>query len=532
MLNKNVLNVNNLSVSCATDKGEVKLLSEINFSVEKGKLLALVGESGSGKTVTALSLLQLLKNNCRVSGEVYFEGNDILQCSNKEMCKVRGNEISIIFQEPMTALNPLHTIGKQIMEPLFVHKKLSYSQAKERCVELLKQVELDVLVDRLDAYPHMLSGGQRQRVMIAMALANDPKILIADEPTTALDVSVQQKILNLLKKLQKEYGLSILLITHDLTLVSKMADYVCVMHQGSIVEQGQTKKILNKPSHPYTKKLLSSYPSGSLKKIGKDASELLSVENLSVDFPLEKNFFGQPKRFLHAVKNVSLSLKQGETLGVVGESGSGKSTLAMAILRLIQSNGDIAFNNVFLQPLRGDNLRAMRKEMQVVFQDPFASLNPRMTVGEIIGEGLSVHFPSLTREEKENRIKKVLKEVMLDEDMAERYPHEFSGGQRQRIAIARAIILEPKLIIFDEPTSALDITTQSLIISLLKKLQEKHKLSYIFISHDLRVVKAVSHRILILRHGEVIESANTDDIFCEPQTEYTQMLIQAASVDA
>lgn len=529
MKNK-LLETNNLSINFIS-QGKIKpLISGVNLFINEGEITALVGESGCGKSLTALSIVKLLDKNCNIEGSIIFEGKDLTKIPEKEIKNIRGNDIAMIFQEPMTALNPLHNIEKQIIEPLLIHQNLSKKEARKSCIELLKQVELHTLTKRLNAYPHELSGGQRQRVMIAMALANNPKLLIADEPTTALDVSVQKSILELLKKLQKENNLSILLITHDLNIVKKISDQVCVMHKGRVVEEAPTKNIFKSPQHQYTKTLLSSKPSGKPTALSDDNSSLISTNKLCVDFVTEKSFFGSTKKLLNAVINANISLKKGETLGIVGESGSGKSTLAMAILKLISSKGSIKLDNNEINNLKGKNLRILRKNMQIVFQDPFASLNPRMTIEQIILEGMDIHFPELSNLEKKDKILKTLDVVGLSSEMKDRYPHEFSGGQRQRIAIARAIILEPKIIVLDEPTSALDVTTQAKIVSLLRKLQKEYGISYLFISHDLKVIKTLSHRIIVMKRGKIVEQGNSLDIFKFPKKDYTKMLINASGV--
>jgi microcin C transport system ATP-binding protein len=521
-----LLKVENLSVSFKGKKADNPVVRDVSFQLKRGELMAIVGESGSGKSVTALSILQLLPYAAvHSSGKIWFNDQDIMALPEKKLWGIRGAKISMIFQEPMTSLNPLHTIGKQISEVLFLHKKMSAEQAKKRCLELLNLVELDSLKGRLNCYPHELSGGQRQRVMIAMALACEPELLIADEPTTALDVTVQAQILKLLKSLQEKMGMAILLITHDLTIVKRVSDNVCVMHNGEMVECGKTVDIFAKPQHQYTKHLLASEPKGVAKPIDDNAPLIASTHNLKVSFPVARNFFGKATEFLHAVKNVSIELKAGETLGIVGESGSGKSTLAMAILRLVESEGVINFDQKRIDTLSGASLRPLRKEIQVVFQDPFASLNPRMSVFEIIEEGLKAHNIGKSKAEREEIICKTMREVGLDAQMRSRYPHEFSGGQRQRIAIARALVLNPKLIILDEPTSALDLSVQSQIIDLLRKLQEEYGLSYLFISHDLRVIKALSHRVMVMKDGAIVEAGTAAEVFNNPQQAYTKALV-------
>jgi len=525
-----LLKVENLSVSFRNGLSDVSAVKGISFEIKKGELVSIVGESGSGKSVTALSILKLLPypSAYHPSGSIAFDGKEIMSLSQKKLRHMRGGKISMIFQEPMTSLNPLHTIEKQITESLLLHKRMSKEKARKRCLEFLDLVEMGGLKNRLGTYPHELSGGQRQRVMIAMALACEPDLLIADEPTTALDVTVQAQILKLLKDLQKKLGMAILLITHDLTIVRKVSDRVCVMHKGEIVENEKASTIFSNPKHEYTKKLLSSEPKGKVKAIPAKAEMLVSVNNLKVSFPITKDFFGRPKAFVHAVKDTSIEVRRGETLGIVGESGSGKTTLAMAILRLISSEGVINFEGKRIDTVRGAGLRPFRKEMQVVFQDPFASLNPRMSIFQIIEEGLKAHGMGATSDARDVIVYKTLEEVGLDPDMRSRYPHEFSGGQRQRIAIARALVLNPKLIILDEPTSALDLSVQAQIIDLLRKLQEEKKLSYIFISHDLRVIRAISHRVMVMKDGDIVESGSVKNIFDSPDSAYTKSLIKSS----
>lgn len=524
-----LLAVKSLSISFTQGDTVTHAVRHASLEINKGETLALVGESGSGKSVTALSALKLLPQSASYpSGHIMLGDQDILPLSDRTMRSIRGNRISMIFQEPMTSLNPLHTIEKQISEVLFIHRKMKADVAKARCIELLELVGLPHFKERLNAYPHELSGGQRQRVMIAMALANEPELLIADEPTTALDVTVQKQILTLLKDIQKRTGMAVWLITHDLTIVRRVADRVAVMKDGEIVETKPTKALFASPEHSYTKMLLSSEPKGGPEPLPAKAKEILDVKRLNVAFALKKNFFGKPIKWLRAVKDASITVKEGETLGIVGESGSGKTTLAMAALRLIRSSGSILFNDVDISRFDSNAMRPLRAQMQVVFQDPFASLNPRMTVGQIIEEGLVAHAIGADKAEREQKVIKALKEVELDPAMRHRYPHEFSGGQRQRIAIARAIVLEPKLLVLDEPTSALDLTVQSQIIALLKRLQKEYKMAYLFISHDLRAVKAISHRLIVMKAGEVVETGTNKHIFSNPKQDYTQKLIEAA----
>jgi len=525
--NQPLLNVNDLSVSFAG----VPAVKGVTFSMARGETMALVGESGSGKSVTALSLLQLLPypRATHPSGSIIFDGQEMVGTDERTLRKIRGNRISMIFQEPMTSLNPLHNIEKQIGEVLLLHKGLRAAKARERILELLDLVGISDPASRLKSLPHELSGGQRQRVMIAMALANEPELLIADEPTTALDVTIQAQILELLQDLQNKLGMALLLITHDLQIVRKMAKSVCVMKDGEIVERGDGRGLFENPKHPYTKKLLSAVPAGNVPDLPEDAAELLETSNIQVRFPIgSKGIFGRPERYIDAVDHISLSLKQGETLGIVGESGSGKTTLAMAILRLLKSEGDIRFAGQDIRKFAGADLRKLRRDMQVVFQDPFGSLSPRMSIAQIVGEGLEIHEPDLTLDERNARIAEALNEVDLPQNAMDRYPHEFSGGQRQRISIARALVLKPRFMVLDEPTSALDMSVQAQIVELLRDLQARHKMAYLFISHDLRVVRAVSHRVMVMQGGKLVESGAATDVFENPQQPYTKALLAAA----
>lgn len=509
-----MLKIENLNLSF----GKNQVVHNANLEVAKGEMVALVGESGSGKSVTALSVLQLLQG-AKQTGSIKFEDTELVD--NKQIKNFRGNHVGMIFQEPMTSLNPLHTIGKQIAEAIYIHQSMSKSDVSNRVNELLEQVELHNLKSRLDAYPHELSGGQRQRVMIAIAIANNPDLLIADEPTTALDVIVAAKILKLLKKFQKDLGMSILLITHDLTIVKKLSDKTYVMKQGKIVEHNTTKKLFKNPQHSYTKHLLNSEPRGCAIKSISTPPVILRAENLSVEFLTKTNFFGKALEVFKAVDNISIGIPEGKTIGIVGESGSGKTTLGMALLRLNKSSGNIGFHGTKIHDYSTDKMRELRKKLQVVFQDPFASLNPRMTVKQIIEEGPKAHGLEVDIDE-------ILDEVGLESEMQNRYPHEFSGGQRQRIGIARALALRPEFILLDEPTSALDLSVQSQIIDLLKHLQKKYKISYLFISHDLRVMRAIAHEIAIMQNGKIIEYAATEEIFDNPKHSYTKELIKAA----
>ncbi len=529
-----LLEVNDLSVSFTTLAGEINVVRDINFAVHSGQTMALVGESGSGKSVTAMSILRLHDEEKvnYASGSIVFQGNDLLGIDETSIKEVRGSDISMIFQEPMTSLNPTFTVGMQIMEPMLIHLGLSKTAAKKRAIELMELTGITEPQYRFDAFPHLLSGGQRQRMMIAMALACEPKLLIADEPTTALDVTVQLQILLLLEKLKKEFSMAILMITHDLNLVKHFADDVCVMQEGDIVEQGKVAALFDSPQHPYTVKLLNSepervIPANETEQL-KNKKQLLSGHQLKCYFSSSKGFFKRIKTTVKAVDNIDLFLREGETLGIVGESGSGKSTLGRCLLRLENCTGDIFFDNIQIDQLKHTALRPLRKEFQVVFQDPYSSLSPRMTIEQIVGEGLQIHFPELNKAQRRVKIKKVLTEVGLEEDILWRYPHEFSGGQRQRIAIARVVILEPKLILLDEPTSALDVSVQKQVLVLLRELQERYKISYLFITHDLKVIEAVAHRIMVMKNGKIIETGETSQVFNEPRETYTKNLLTAS----
>lgn len=526
-----LLSIDDLSVEFISGESLTRAVNHISFNINKGETLALVGESGSGKSVTAHSILRLLPYPLarHPSGKIIYQGQDLLSSSTEYMRKIRGNRIAMIFQEPMSSLNPLHTIEKQINEILILHKGMNAKQASERTLELLTLVEIPNPIQRMRAYPHELSGGQRQRVMIAMALANEPELLIADEPTTALDVTVQLTILELLKDLQKRLGMAILLISHDLNLVRRVAHRVCVMRNGEIVEQAACAEIFSNPQHPYTQELLGAEPSGT--PVPHTASDiLLETQDLRIWFPIKKGVLQRTVDYVKAVDGISFTLQKGQTLGVVGESGSGKSTLGLAILRLISSKGGIFYAGQAIDGLSQKQVRPLRRDIQVVFQDPFGSLSPRMSVSDIIGEGLRIHKMG-NAEEQEQAIIAALQEVGLDPATRHRYPHEFSGGQRQRIAIARALVLKPKLIVLDEPTSALDRTVQRQVVELLRHLQQKYNLTYVFISHDLAVVKALSHQLMVMRQGQVIEQGAAESIFAAPQQEYTQQLLAAAFIN-
>ncbi|MSP48239.1 MAG: ABC transporter ATP-binding protein [Alphaproteobacteria bacterium] len=525
-----LLEVQDLSVTFRTPLASVEAVKRVSFTLDRGKTLALVGESGSGKSVTALSVLQLLPYPVasHPSGSVRFDGRELIGASPETLMAIRGNRISMVFQEPMTSLNPLHTVERQIGETLALHKRLTAAAARARIVELLQLVGINDGERRLGAFPHQLSGGQRQRVMIAMALANDPDILIADEPTTALDVTIQAQILALIKDLQQRLGLAVLLISHDLGVVAKVAERIAVMNQGEIVEQGLVAEIFARPTHPYTRHLLASEPRGAPAPADPAAPILISSDRLKVWFPIKSGVFRRTVDHIKAVDGISIEVRVGETLGVVGESGSGKSTLGLALLRLLKAEGGIRFDGREIGGIGGWRLRPLRRQMQIVFQDPFGSLSPRMSIGEIVGEGLEVHEPGVAEAEREAQIVAALTEVGLDPATRGRYPHEFSGGQRQRVAIARALVLKPRLIILDEPTSALDRSVQAQIVDLLRGLQRRHGLAYLFISHDLKVVRAMSHRILVLRDGRRVEEGPADAILTAPQHPYTQALLAAA----
>ncbi len=525
-----LLEIRNLGVTFGHGDNAVAAVCDISFAIERGETVALVGESGSGKSVTALSVLQLLPypNAWHPGGRITFDGQELYPVPTIPLEKIRGNRIAMIFQEPMTSLNPLHTIEKQIGEVLFLHKRMNAQEARARTLELLNLVALPEAEKRLASYPHELSGGQRQRVMIAMALANGPDLLIADEPTTALDVTIQAQILSLLKDLQKKLGMSLLLITHDLGIVRKIADSVCVMQNGEIVEQGPAGEIFSKPKHSYTQMLLSAEPKGKAIPVTTSAPEVLRGNDIKVYFPIKKGVLRRTVDFIRAVDGVSFRVREGETVGVVGESGSGKTTLGLALLRLTSSKGDIIFQNKPLRALSARQMRPLRGSMQIVFQDPYGSLSPRMTIGDIVAEGLDIHRLAANRNERDRRVTEVLQEVGLDPSMRDRYPHEFSGGQRQRIAIARAMVLNPKFVILDEPTSALDMSVQAQIVDLLRDLQKRHGLAYLFISHDLRVVKALANHVIVMKDGRVVEQGPATDIFAAPKHDYTRTLLQAA----
>ncbi|MEE2782907.1 MAG: ABC transporter ATP-binding protein [Pseudomonadota bacterium] len=511
--------------------GDNNAVRGVSFDLDHKETVALVGESGSGKSATALSVLQLLPYPMasHPEGTILVEGRDVMGFSKNDLEGLRGGKISMIFQEPMTSLNPLHTVAKQISETLIVHKNMSRTSARERTLELLRLVQLPDPEQRLSSYPHELSGGQRQRVMIAMALANEPKLLIADEPTTALDVTIQANILALLKKLQAELGMALLIITHNLGIVRSMADRVYVMTEGEIVESGSCKQVFESPKHAYTQKLLAAEPKGLPAEDPSDGTAVMSVRDFGINYATSKGWFGKSAYF-EAVKPLSLDIQRGRTIGVVGESGSGKTSLGLGLLRLISSYGEQYFLDQALDGFSQKQIRPFRRHMQMVFQDPFASLSPRMTVLQIIEEGLLVHEIELSAEQREARVIEVLHDVGLDPDFRTRYPHEFSGGQRQRIAIARALALKPQLLVLDEPTSALDMSVQAQIVDLLRDIQDRFNLAYLFISHDLKVIKALSHYLIVMKAGEVVEEGPAKEIFDHPKNEYTRTLLNAAFV--
>ncbi|MHC4044260.1 ABC transporter ATP-binding protein [Bradyrhizobium sp. 23AC] len=529
-INQPLLSVRDLSVAFHQGGTTTLAVDKVSFQIKRGECLALVGESGSGKSVSALSILKLLPypNASHPSGSIRFKGQELIDRSEQQMREIRGSDISIIFQEPMTSLNPLHTIEAQIGEIIQLHNPTSNAEARRRTLELLTQVGIPEPETRLKSYPHQLSGGQRQRVMIAMALANEPDLLIADEPTTALDVTVQAQILALLAEIRSRLGMSLLFITHDLGIVRRIADTVCVMKSGEIVEQGPVEQVFKGPKHPYTRDLLAAEPKPDPAPPQPDAQVVMSANDLKVWFPIKRGLMRKTVGHIKAVDGVSIAVRKGETLGVVGESGSGKTTLGLALLRLISSNGRIVFLGKDIQGLRFKEMRPFRRDMQIVFQDPFGSLSPRMSVADIIAEGLSVHQPKLSHEEREARVVKALEDVGLKPDTRYRYPHEFSGGQRQRISIARAVVLEPDFVVLDEPTSALDMLFQAQMVDLLRELQRKRELTYMFISHDLRVVASLASHLIVMRGGKVVEEGQAAELFKNPKTEYTRALFAAA----
>ncbi|MGV3551120.1 ABC transporter ATP-binding protein [Rhizobium sp.] len=525
-----LLSVRDLSVAFHQGGKTSTAVDHVSFDIAKGEVVALVGESGSGKSVTANSILKLLPYPAasHPSGEIFFKGKDLLKVSPDELRHVRGNDITMIFQEPMTSLNPLHTIERQVAEILHLHQTINGAAARKRVIELLTEVGIRDPEKRLGAFPHELSGGQRQRVMIAMALANRPELLIADEPTTALDVTVQARILELLAKLKTEHGMSMLFITHDLGIVRKFADRVCVMTKGKIVETGPTSEIFTNPQHAYTKHLLAAEPKGEPPASDDSRPIVIETDDLKVWFPIKSGLMRRVTDHVKAVDGVDLKLRAGHTLGIVGESGSGKTTLGLAMTRLISSQGRVAFVGRDIQGLGFAEMRPLRREMQIVFQDPYGSLSPRMSVADIVGEGLTVHEPSMSADQRDAAVAAALAETGLDPETRHRYPHEFSGGQRQRIAIARAMVLKPKFVMLDEPTSALDMSVQAQVVELLRELQARHGLAYLFISHDLKVVKALANDIIVMRNGKAVETGPAKELFADPKDDYTKALLAAA----
>jgi microcin C transport system ATP-binding protein len=525
-----LVRIRDLRVAFAQGGNRTLAVDGVDVSIGRGETVALVGESGSGKTVTALSILKLLAYPAasHPTGEIFFDGVDLLSAPDSVMRDVRGRRISIIFQEPMTSLNPLHTIEQQVTEILQLHRPMDDATARARLLELLRRVGIRDPEKRLGAYPHQLSGGQRQRVMIALALANEPDLLIADEPTTALDVTIQAQILELLAELQREMKMAMLLITHDLGIVRKMAERVYVMNKGRVVEEGRTADVFARPQHAYTKHLISAEPKGKPPAAHPDAPVVLETDNLKVWFPIKRGLLRRTVDHVKAVDGVSLKLRAGDTIGVVGESGSGKTTLGLALMRLISSQGPIAYLGRRIDGFDSRRMRPLRREMQIVFQDPYGSLSPRLSVGQIIEEGLTIQHPELDWDERRHRVGRALEEVGLDPAWQDRYPHEFSGGQRQRIAIARAMVLEPKFVMLDEPTSALDMSVQAQIVDLLRDLQARRGLAYLFISHDLKVVRALSNHVIVMRNGKIVEEGASDQIFANPREDYTKALLAAA----
>jgi peptide/nickel transport system ATP-binding protein len=527
-----ILEARNVAVTFKVEGGEVKAVKNMNFALKKGETIAIVGESGSGKSVTARAVMRLLSKRASIAknASIILNGQDVTKLTESEMRKLRGDQVSMIFQEPMTSLNPVYTVGAQIVEVIMIHNQISKSEAWSRALDLLKEVQIPDPEARLKQYPHQLSGGQRQRVMIAIALANRPDILIADEPTTALDVTVQAQILNLIKDLKTKYGMAVILITHDLTVVRQFADRVYVMQHGEVKEHNFTEALFKNPQHPYTQRLLASDPKGVARPLNEDTGTILSGKNVRVTYKLKKGgLFNATYHDLHAVDGLSLDLKRGETLGLVGESGSGKTTFGQALIRLLDpQQGEITFAGNRIDGLDRDALRPYRSRMQIVFQDPFSSMNPRMNVRQVIEEGLIVNNIGTSNTDRLDRVQKALEDSGMPTNILSRFPHEFSGGQRQRIAIARAIAMEPEFIMLDEPTSALDLSVQAQIIDLLRKLQREKNLSYLFISHDLKVVRALCHRVIVMQHGKIVEQGLVADVLTHPQTEYTRRLVKAA----
>jgi microcin C transport system ATP-binding protein len=530
-----LLEVRDLSIAFHQGGRDTLAVDRVSFTLEKGRTLALVGESGSGKSITALSIVKLLGATSATypSGEVFFKGDDLLKADEAKLREVRGNKITMVFQEPMTSLNPLHTIEKQVGEILVLHGARGDDKIRARVIELLSEVGLPDPATRLSAYPHQLSGGQRQRVMIAMALANRPDLFIADEPTTALDVTVQAQILTLLKELQAKLGMAMLFITHDLGIVRKIADDVCVMQKGAIVEAGPVEQVFENPQHAYTKALLAAEPKGMPAPSNPDAAPIVTGDDIKVWFPIKRGFLRRTIGHVKAVDGISLTVREGQTVGVVGESGSGKTTLGLALLRLIRSEGPIAYLGRRIDGLGSQEMRPLRRDMQIVFQDPYGSLSPRMSVADIVEEGLLVQNKGLSAAQRREIVARALADTGLDPGSMDRYPHEFSGGQRQRIAIARAMALDPKFVVLDEPTSALDMSVQAQIVDLLRDLQKRRNLAYLFISHDLKVVRALASELIVMRNGKVVESGSAAEVFADPKTEYTRALFAAAfSIEA
>jgi peptide/nickel transport system ATP-binding protein len=527
-----ILEARNVAVTFKVEGGEVKAVKDMSFALRKGETIAIVGESGSGKSVTARAVMRLLSKRATIAKQssIMLDGQDVTKLPERDMRSLRGDKVSMIFQEPMTSLNPVYTVGAQIVEVIRIHNKVSKNEAWARALELLKEVQIPDPEARIKQYPHQLSGGQRQRVMIAMALANRPDILIADEPTTALDVTVQAQILNLIKALKDKYGMAVILITHDLTVVRQFADRVYVMQHGEVKEHNATEALFKSPQHPYTKRLLSSEPKGVAKPLEGDSPSILTGKDVRVTYVLKRGgLFNATYSDLHAVDCLSLDLKRGETLGLVGESGSGKTTFGQALIRLLNpQEGEITFDGDRIDGLHRDALRPYRARMQIVFQDPFSSMNPRMNVRQVIEEGLIVNKIGASAADRLERVQKALSDSGMPTDVLSRFPHEFSGGQRQRLAIARAIAMEPEFILLDEPTSALDLSVQAQIIELLRKLQRERGLSYLFISHDLKVVRALCHRVIVMQHGKIVEQGPVADVLTNPQTEYTKRLVRAA----
>ncbi|WP_068317989.1 ABC transporter ATP-binding protein [Polycladidibacter hongkongensis] len=524
-----VLQISNLKVDFETNTGEVNAVKGVNIHVDAGETVAIVGESGSGKSQSMMAAMGLLASNGRTQGSVTYKGEEILGLPSGRLNKIRGAKITMIFQEPMTSLDPLYTIERQLCEPMVQHGNYTWATAKKRAVELLELVGIPEPARKVKAYPYEMSGGQRQRVMIAMALANDPDILIADEPTTALDVTTQAQILELMAELQERLGMAVVFITHDLTIVERISDRVYVMKQGEVVEEGATKEIFGAPKHAYTKMLLDAEPTGRKDQVEDSAPLVVEADDVRVEFETEAGFL-KPNHVLRAVDDISLTVREGQTLGIVGESGSGKSTLGRALLQLLPSSGRVVYCGKDITGASRKAMRPLRKEMQLIFQDPFGSLSPRMTVGQIITEGLLVHEPHLSAAERDKRACEALEEVSMDAAMRNRYPHEFSGGQRQRIAIARTMVLKPKLVVLDEPTSALDRTVQKQVVELLRNLQKEHGLTYLFISHDLAVVRAMSDTVMVMQKGQVVEQGSASEIFDNPQQDYTKTLVAAAAL--